>query len=97
MSAPHALPERPVPIRDAFRSVGSTIALIGSVVTGLVGWGVLSVAQGDALSGLLGAVPGLITLATALLAAFGVVRVAEPAVTPLADPRDELGRRLTAG
>lgn len=93
MSAP--MPVRPVPIRDAFKSVGSTIALLGSVATGLVGWGVLSVAQGDALSGLLGAVPGLVTLVTALLAAFGVVRASEPAVTPLADPRDNLGRELT--
>ena len=84
MSAP--LVSRPTPLRDAFRSVASTVALLGSIVTALVGWGVLTAAQGDAAAGLLGAVPGLVTLVTALLAAFGVVKRAEPAVTPVDDP-----------
>ncbi len=84
MSAP--LNTRPRPILDAFKSVGSAVALLGSITTALIGWGVLSVAQGDALSGLLGAVPGLVTLATALLAAFGVVKASEPQVTPVVDP-----------
>lgn len=88
------LSDRPRPIMDAFRTVGSAVALLGSVVTALVGWGVLTVAQGDALSGLIGAVPGAVTLVTALLAAFGVVRASEPAVTPLSSPMDALGREL---
>lgn len=86
---------RPRPIMDAFRTVGSAVALAGSIVTALVGWGVLTAAQGDALVGLLGAVPGVVALVTALLAAFGVVRAAEPAVTPLSSPMDALGRPLT--
>lgn len=85
---------RPRPILEAFRSVASAVALLGSVATALVGWGVITAAQGDAVVGLLGAIPGFVTLATALLAAFGVVKVAEPQVTPNSDPVDVLGRPL---
>ena len=81
-----SLSDRPTPLRDAFRSVGALVALLGSVATALVGWGVLSVAQADAVSGLLGAIPGVVTLVTALLAAFGVVKVGEPQVTPVDSP-----------
>lgn len=86
MTSSTPLRNRPVPIRDAFRSVGSTVALLGSVATSAVGYGVLTMVQGDALVALLGAIPGVVTLATALLAAFGVVKVAEPQVTPISDP-----------
>lgn len=89
------LADRPRPIRDAFRTIGSSIAFLGSLVTALVGWGVLTAAQGDAVVALLGAIPGVVSLVTALLAAFGVARVSEGVVTPLADPVDHLGRRLT--
>lgn len=85
---------RPRPILEAFKSVGSAVAFIGSVATSLVGWGVLSAAQGDAVNGLLGAIPGLVALATSLLAAFGVVRKAEPKVTPVESPRDDSGNEL---
>ncbi len=84
MSAP--LNVRPVPLRDAFRTVGSAVAWIGGVVTALAGFGILSIAQSDATVGLLGAIPGLVTLVTALAAAFGVVKVAEPQVTPVSSP-----------
>ncbi|MEU4804301.1 hypothetical protein [Actinosynnema sp. NPDC023587] len=86
--------QRPRPIRDAFRSIGSAIALLGSVTTSLVGWGILTQVQGDAVTGLLGAVPGAVTLVTTALAAFGVLRRAEPLVTPIADPRDDASRAL---
>jgi hypothetical protein len=85
---------RPRPIREAFRSVGSAIALVGSIVTSLVGWGVISATQGDAVHGLLGAIPGVVALVTALLSAFGVVQKAEPQVTPLSDPRNNRGEQL---
>lgn len=85
---------RPRPILDAFKSVGTAVTLLGSVVTSLVGWGVLTQVQGDATTGLLGAIPGVVTLVTSLLAAFGVVRKAEPRVTPLTDPRDDRGAAL---
>lgn len=85
---------RPRPILDAFKSVGSAVALLGSIITSLVGWGVLSATQGDAVNGLLGAIPGLIALATSLLAAFGVVKSSEGKVTPLQDPRNNAGQQL---
>lgn len=84
MSAP--LNDRPRPILDAFKSVGTAVALLSSVATSLVGWGVLSTAQGDATVALLGAIPGVVTLVGALLTAFGVLRRAEPQVTPNSDP-----------
>lgn len=84
MSAPAQSPERP--IKEAFRSVGSTLALLGSVVTGLVGWGVLTGVEGDAITGLLGVIPGVVTAVTVLGTAFGVLRKAEPQTTPTADP-----------
>lgn len=86
--------DRPRPILDAFRSVASTVALAGSVATSLVGWGVLTLAQGDAVSALLGAIPGAVALVTSLLAAFRVVAKAEPLVTPTADPRTDDGIAL---
>lgn len=84
MSAP--LSDRPFPLRDAFRSVGSAVALLSSVAAALVGWGVMSAAQGDASVALLGAIPGVVTLVGSLLTAFGVIARAEPAVTPVSDP-----------
>lgn len=95
MTAPD-ITTRPRPILDAFKSVGSAVALIGSILTSLVGWGVISATQGDAVNGLLGAIPGAVALVTSLLAAFGVVKSAEPKVTPLSDPRNNLGETLTA-
>src|SRR5687768_4722394 len=85
---------RPRPILDAFKSVGSAIAFAGSVVTSLVGWGVLSATQGDAVNGLLGAIPGAVALVTALLSAFGVAKAAEPKVTPVEDPMNNAGQPL---
>lgn len=82
---------RPRPIVAAFKTVGGAIATLGSVATALVGWGVLTAAEGDAIAGLLGAIPGVVTAVTVLLAAVGVTRRAEPQVTPLEDPRDNDG------
>lgn len=80
---------RPTPLRDAFKSVAAFVAVAGSLITAAVGWGLLTATQGDALQGLLGAVPGVVTLITALLGAFGVVRKAEPLVTPTSSPAVE--------
>lgn len=84
MSAPFN--DRPTPLRDAFKTVASARAFLGSLVTALVGWGLLTSVQGDAIVGLLGLIPALITAGTALLAAFGVVSRGEPQVTPQDDP-----------
>lgn len=87
--------DRPVPIRDAFKSVGSAIGFAGSVLVSLVGYGVIDQAQADATTNLLGLIPGAITAVTAVLMAFGVRASAEPKVTALADPRNDAGQPLT--
>ncbi|MBB5801116.1 hypothetical protein F4560_000884 [Saccharothrix ecbatanensis] len=74
---------RPRPLRVA-GSVGGLTAL----VTGLVGSGLLTTDQGDAIT-------GFITAALVLLGTFGVVISTEHRVTPLVDPRDADGRALT--
>lgn len=94
MSAPSPL--RPRPVRDAFATVGSAVALLGSVVTALAGWGIVTAVEGDALTGLLGAVPAAVTAVTAVMVAFGVVHRAEPQVTPVQDPALLVGGRLVA-
>ncbi|NUT48939.1 MAG: hypothetical protein HOV94_16775 [Saccharothrix sp.] len=75
---------RPRPLRVAGSIVGGLTALI----TGLVGSGLLTTGQGDALTGLISAV-------LVLLGTLGVVVSTEHRVTPLADPRDADGRALT--
>lgn len=75
---------RPRPLRVAGSIVGGLTAL----VTGLVGSGLLTTGQGDALTGLISAV-------LVLLGTFGVVISTEHRVTPLVDPRDADGRALT--
>lgn len=85
------------PIRDAATAVTRVVGLIGSVLTALVGYGILQAVQGDAVIALLGAIPGLITQVTTVLAVFGLVRRAEPDVTPLADPRNADGEPLYPG
>ncbi len=84
MSAPQEI--RPTPIREAFKSVGAAVALVGSVIASLVSWGLLTPEQGNALGDLATAVPGLVTLVTVVLVSFGVTRRAEPQVTPVVDP-----------
>lgn len=94
MTGPTIIDERPRPVLDAASQVGRWFGIAGSLVTALVGWGLMTAAQGDAVQSLLGAIPGLVTLVTTLLAVFGVVRRSEPQVTPLSDPRDDDGRSL---
>ena len=78
------LMSRPRPLRVAGSIVGGLTALI----TGLVGSGLLTTGQGDAVT-------GLITAALVALGSFGLVISTEHRVTPLVDPRDSDGRPLT--
>ncbi|HEV2784705.1 MAG TPA: hypothetical protein VGX25_35420 [Actinophytocola sp.] len=89
--------DRPQPLRDAASQLTRVVGVLGSLVAALAGFGILTVAQQDAIVGLLGAIPGLVTLVTSVLVAFGIVRQAEPVVTPLADPRDAQMRPLIYG
>ncbi|TWP47479.1 DUF389 domain-containing protein [Lentzea tibetensis] len=77
------LETRPRPLRTA----ASWVGLITALVAGLVGSGLLTSGQGDAVS-------GVATAVLALLGAFGVALVGERKVTPTFDPRDDAGRPL---
>lgn len=90
------LEARPRPLVDAASITSKITGSIGTVVTMLVGWGLVSLVQQDVIEGLLGLLPGLVTSITSVLTAFGVVRRAEPLVTPLSDPRDDRRRPLVA-
>ena len=74
---------RPRPVRIAASIVGGLTALLA----GLVGSGLLTATQGDALT-------GIITAAVTAVGAFGYVITTERKVTPVSDPRDHAGRPL---
>ena len=86
---------QPRPLADAANAVTKGLGMVGALVTAAVGYGLLAVAQGDAVQGLLGAIPGLITLIQNFAVAFGIVNRAEPKVTPVSSPRDNDGQPLT--
>jgi hypothetical protein len=88
------LTPRPTPVRDVAGKVATWTAGLGALVVSLVGFGVFTLAQGDALTGLLGAIPGLVTWVMAALAAFRVAARAQPLVTPVRDPQNNAGVRL---
>lgn len=75
---------RPRPLRVA----ATVSAMLPGALSALVAGNVIDVGQSDALTGLTAAV-------LTVLAAFGVPVLAERAVTPLVDPRDRHGDRLT--
>lgn len=84
------------PLQSIASQVSKWTGFLTATATAAAGWGILSVAQGDAVTGLLGAVPGALAWIGTALAAFGVVRQGEPLVTPVADPRSNDGAQLTA-
>jgi hypothetical protein len=88
--------DRPTPIRDAASAVQKGLGMLGAIATAAAGYGIITAVQGDAVTGLLGAIPGVVTLVSNLLVAFGIVNKAEPQVTPLASPRDSQGNALVA-
>lgn len=85
---------RPTPVRDVAGTVATWTAGLGALVVSLVGFGVFTAVQGDALTGLLGAIPGVVAWASSAVAAFRVAGKAQPLVTPVADPRTNAGVRL---
>ena len=93
------LGERPAPLENAASRTVRVVGTLSALVTALAGSGiaVLSAEQADALTALLGAVPGVLTLVATALAAFGVVAKAKPEVTPVDDPRDNQGNHLVPG
>jgi hypothetical protein len=87
--------DRPTPLRDAASAVQKGLGMIGALATAAAGYGIITAAQGDAVQGLLGAIPGVVALVSNFLVAFGIVNKAEPQVTPVSDPIDAAGNKLT--
>jgi hypothetical protein len=96
MSMTMRSPERPRPLKTAADAVTKTIGMVSALLTAAAGYGIVTVVQDDAAQGLLGAIPGIITLVGNFLVAFGIVKRAEPQVTPTSSPQDNSGRRLVA-
>lgn len=93
MSEPAHANTRPRPINEAAKSQQITTA-VGTIITALAAVGVLTLDQSNALQVVLTVVAPVAAAATGVLAAFGVVKKAEPHVTPVADPRDATGAPL---
>lgn len=83
------LSNRPRPIKAAADKLSKMLGTAGALSTALLGWGIVTATQGDAVTGLLGTIPGVVTAVTTALAAFGIVKRAEPLVTPMSDPRTD--------
>lgn len=77
---------RPRPVNDAAVSVSKVLGIIGALVTTAVTYGIITSVQGDAVTGLLGLIPGAITAVLAAYSAFRVAAEAEPQVTPVSKP-----------
>lgn len=82
------------PLASAAKTAATLWTAVGGIVTGLAGVGIITADQNTALQGLLVAITAVVGGATSALAAFGVKRQAEPLVTPLSDPRNNLGEPL---
>ena len=94
--APIELIDRPRPLAQAARDLSWWLGVLSFLVVGGGSFGLITAEQGDALTGLLGLVPGAVASLVSVLSAFGVVRRGEPLVTPLTDPRDARLRPLVA-
>ena len=86
--------DRPRPLRDVAQDVSITVGLTGGLVAALAGYGILTAVQANALTGLLGAVPGVVTAITAVVASFTTATRGEQHVTPLSSPVDVDGNVL---
>ncbi|WP_229905555.1 hypothetical protein [Lentzea cavernae] len=84
-------PQEEHPVTDPrprpLRAVATWVGLIAALVSWLVGSGLLTTGQADAITGTVSAV-------LALLGAFGVALAGEKRVTPTSDPRDNADRPL---
>jgi hypothetical protein len=85
---------RPRPILDAIRG-GAWKTVLGTLVTAAVSFGVLNAEQATVVHNIVAAVATIVTAVTAILTQLHILGRAEPKVTPLADPRNSAGQRLT--
>lgn len=88
--------QRPTPLRDVARDVNATLGIASAILTALVGYGLLTVAQKDAIAGLLGLIPGALTGMSVMWATLRAAQRGEQLVTPLSSPQDAGGRPLVA-
>jgi uncharacterized membrane protein len=84
------------PLAGIAAKVGAVRAAIGGAVSALAVVGVLTTDQSTAVDAVLGAVAVLASALGPLWSAFTVKKQGEPLVTPVADPRDNVGRQLRA-
>lgn len=82
------------PLADIAVDVSRVQAMWVGASTAIVSGGVITLATSDAITALLGLIPGLLALAGTILGARQVAAVGEPLVTPVSDPRDNEGRKL---
>lgn len=78
--------DRPRPVRDAASGVAKVVASVGGLITAGVSFGLLTAVQGDAITGLLGLIPGVVAAALPVWSAFRTATEAEPMVTPVSAP-----------
>lgn len=101
-----AMADRPNPLGEAASKVGTAWSAAAGVVSALVTFGALTVAQGDAITQAGEASPGVITalgtvlagvlpLISGVIASFRTASAGKELVTPVADPRDNQGNSLT--
>lgn len=97
--------ERPNPLLTALTKAGTAVAALGGVVSYLVTAGLITLAQGDALTAaaaqaqdvvahLGGVVAGVLAILAGLSTAFGTVQVGKQGTTPVVDARDNDGVQL---
>lgn len=79
------------PLAGVSKKVGAVLAVLGSVVSTLATVGAITADQSTAVQVAFGALAALVTAVTAVLTAFGIVKRAEPLVTPVSDPRTDEG------
>lgn len=97
---------RPNPLSTAASKVGTAWAAASGVVSALVTFGVLTAAQGDAITvageaapstitGLGTIIAGVLPIVSGVVSSFRTASAAKDDVTPVADPRDNAGNALT--
>jgi predicted anti-sigma-YlaC factor YlaD len=96
MTNPQIDPSRPRPLQTVASGVAKVVGMLTALVTAAAGYGIVTAVQGDAVTGLLGALPGIVTLIGTVAAAFQVANKGEPKVTPMSDPQASNGQRLVA-
>lgn len=97
--------DRPNPLLAALTKAGTAVAALGGVISYLVTAGLITLAEGDALTAaqaqaqdvvahLGGVVAGVLAILGGLATAFGTVQVGKQDTTPVADPKTDGGVEL---